>query len=156
MNALQCRWLRCKHTHLMLVNDFFSPLELWCDEAWGCQSFLSFFLYLSTCAPFICDLRTVHLLVVVTKPTGYCRKQTRHEQTLVSHTHRYPFYTRLISLYVCSGIRLTLSLHVASERTEAGALCCLWTFWKGSSSIYKVLKSPRWGCKDVSGQQCWG
>lgn len=107
------------------------------------------FFYLSTCALFLCDLRTVHMLVVVTKPSGYYRKQTRHEQTWESDTHWYPLYTRLITSCVCGGFRLTLSLHVASERTEAAALCCLWTFWKGSSSIYKVLKGPRWGCKDV-------
>lgn len=122
----------------------------WFFFYWSCQSFLSLFLlFIHLCIFFPCDLCTVHLLVVVTKPSGYCRKPPRREQAWASHTHWSPFYTRLITSYVCGSIRLTLSLHVAGERTEAGALCCLWTLWKGSSSIYKVLKSPHWGCKDV-------
>lgn len=141
MNALQCKWLCCKHTHLMLVNYFF-PLGavMWRG------------LKLSVVPVILFIYPPMHSLKSwYSPPVSCCNKAISLPQkanqtwTDLGVSHIGVLFTSIVTLYVW----LAPFLHVVSERTEAGALCCLWTFWKGSSSIYKVLKIHCWGCKDV-------
>lgn len=134
---------------------FFSPLELWCDEAWSCQSFLSFFLLFIHLCTFFCDLRTVHLLIVVTKPSDYYRKQTRHEQTSVSHTHT-GFYTGFFVSSSCM-FAVALDSHFLCTwpvRGQRQGLCAASEpFEKAHQAFMKSWKAPAEAvkmCKDSS------
>lgn len=134
----------------MLVTDLFFPLGAVMWRGLKLSVFLSFFLLFIHLCTFFCDLRTVHLLVVVTKPSDYYRKQTRHEQTSVSHTHW--FFVSMSCMFA-----VALDSHFLSTwpvRGQRQGLCAASEpFEKAHQAFMKSWKAPAEAvkmCKDSS------
>lgn len=129
---------------------FFFPLELWCDKAWSCQSFLSFFLFFIQ----MWSLYSPPVSYCTTEAVGLLQKASQTWTGLVSRTHTGVLLTCVPSpciFVVALDSRLLSTWPVRGQRQE---LCAaVEPFEKAHQAFiksWKALAEAVKMCKDSS------